>query len=315
DNEAINQTTKKYNELVLQRNAMLQHSTPKNPIVQNINAQIEEVGQTLRASLNNYKRTTQIAVSNIQREGGSIRSDISAFPEQERIFRDLSRQQQIVEAIYLFLLQKREETEITNAATPSKIKIVDSAYGSDIPVSPKKRIIYLGAAILGLIIPFGVLYIKFLLDNKIHTRKDVEDAVEASIIADIPSSDHTFIEKNDRSVLAEAFRILRTNVNFYLSGNKEATKNIYVTSTVSGEGKTFVATNLSIILSSSTTNNRVLIIEADIRNPKVLDYLSIKNLMASRKGITHYLMDQDLTLDDIIIKDSAYDFDIISAGV
>src|SRR5690606_27534058 len=130
DDVAIAQATSEYNELVLKRDEMLQHSTEKNPVVQNINAQIEEVGQTLRASLDNYKKTTRIAVNNIQREGGIIRSDISAFPEQERIFRDLSRQQQIVEAIYLFLLQKREETEISNAATPSRIKIVDAAYGS-----------------------------------------------------------------------------------------------------------------------------------------------------------------------------------------
>src|SRR5690606_16722820 len=162
---------------------------------------------------------------------------------------------------------------------------------------------------------FGIVYIRLLLDNKIHSRREVEEVLDAPIIGDIPSSDHTFIEKNDRSILAEAFRILRTNVNFHLSGNKDETKNIYITSTISGEGKTFVATNLSIVLSSSTTNNKVLIIEADIRNPKVLDYLNIKSLMSHRKGITHYLMDQDLTLDDIIIKDSAYDFDIISAGV
>lgn len=312
---AISAATQKYNEIVLERDAMLQSSTEKNPIVQNLNQQINELGQSLKASLNNYKKTTQIAVNNVQREGGSIGSKISAFPNQERQFRDISRQQQIVEAIYLFLLQKREETEISNAATPSKIKIVDTAYGSNSPVSPKKNIIYMGAGLLGLLLPFGILYLRFLLDNKVHTRKEVEEIVKAPIIGDVPTSEKTFIEQNDRSVLAEAFRILRTNLNFYLSGNKKETKNIYVTSTISGEGKTFVATNLATILSSSTTKNRVLIIEADIRSPKVLDYLNIKNLMSNRKGITHFLMDHDLTVEDLIIKDSSYSFDIISAGV
>lgn len=315
DDLAINATTEKYNELVLERDAMLKHSTEKNPIVQSLNQQIGNLGQTLRTSLNNYKQTAQIAVGNIQKQGGTFESKISAFPNQEREFRDISRQQQIFEAIYLFLLQKREETEIANAATPSKIKIVDYAYGNDTPVSPKKNIIYLAAAILGLLIPFGILYVRFLLDNKIHTRKEVEEVVKAPVIGDVPTSEKTFIEQNDRSVLAEAFRIIRTNINFYLSGNKRETKNIYITSTVSGEGKTFVATNLATILSSSTTKNRVLIIEADIRSPKVLDYLSIKNLMSNRKGITHFLMDDDLNIEDITIKDSSFAFDIISAGV
>jgi len=315
EDATINETSQNYNQLILERDAMLKHSTEKNPIVQNLNNQIENLGQTLKTSLNNYKQTAQIAVGNIQRQGGGFDSKISAFPKQERQFRDISRQQQIVESIYLFLLQKREETEITNAATPSKIKIVDTAYGSNVPVSPKKNIIYLGAAILGLLLPFGILYMRFLLDNKVHTRKEIEDFVKAPVIGDVPTSERTFIEENDRSVLAEAFRILRTNINFYLSGNKKETKNIFITSTISGEGKTFVATNLATILASSTTKNRILIIEADIRNPKVLDYLSIKNLMSGRKGITHFLMDGDLSIDDIIIKDSSYEFDIISAGI
>lgn len=315
ENAAINSATQKYNELVLERDAMLIHSTSKSPIVQNLNEQIDELGKTLKQSLNNYKQTAQIAVNNITREGGTIDSKISAFPTQEREFRDISRQQQIVEAIYLFLLQKREETEISNAATPSKIKLVDSAYGSKVPVSPKKNIIYISALALGFLVPFGILYLRFMLDNKVHTRKEVEDMVRAPIIGDVPTSDKTFIEQNDRSVLAEAFRIIRTNVNFYLSGNKRETKNIYITSTISGEGKTFVATNLATILSSSTTKNRVLIIEADIRSPKVLDYLNIKNLMSNRKGITHFLMDEDLRIEEIIIKDSSFAFDIISAGV
>src|SRR5690606_3218202 len=181
---------------------------------------------------------------------------ISAFPNQEKVFKDISRQQQIVEAIYLFLLQKREETEISNAATPSKIKIVDSAYAGEFPIAPNKKIIYLAALILGFIIPFIGVYLRFLLDNKIHTRIDLEENVGAPIMGDIPRSETSFIQLNDRSVVAEAFRILRTNILFYFTGNQKETKISYVPSTISGEGKTFVATNLATTFASSTTNNR-----------------------------------------------------------
>src|SRR5690606_23436065 len=122
------------------------------PIIQNLNIQIEEIGNTLKTSLQNYRQTTRIAVNKIQNQGGEIGSRISAFPGQEKEFRDLSRQQQIVEALYLFLLQKREETEIANAATPSKIKIVDTAFGSNTPISPKRNIVYLAGLLLGILI-------------------------------------------------------------------------------------------------------------------------------------------------------------------
>src|SRR5690606_27827146 len=97
---------------------------------------------------------------------------LNQLPNQERGFKDISREQQIVESLYLFLLQKREETEIQAAATPAILKVIDKAYGSSIPVAPRKSIILLGALIAGLLIPFGMLYLKFLLDNKVHSRKD-----------------------------------------------------------------------------------------------------------------------------------------------
>src|SRR5690606_16276803 len=122
--------------------------------------------------------------------------------------------------------------------------------GSSIPVSPKKSIVLMGGFILGLILPFLILYIKFMLDNKIHSRKDVEDAFSAPILGEVPSSEHNIIEDNDRSSLAESIRILRTNINFML-GHKKDSSVIYVTSTTSGEGKSFIATNLAKILAMS----------------------------------------------------------------
>src|SRR5690606_2181082 len=122
---------------------------------------------------------------------------LNQTPSQERWFKDISRQQQIVETLYLFLLQKREETEIKAAATPANLKIVDHAYGSWVPVAPRKMIIMLRALIVGFLIPFAVVYIKFLLDNKIHSRKDIEDMFHAPILGEVPSSDRPIIEDND----------------------------------------------------------------------------------------------------------------------
>src|SRR5690606_38185326 len=150
-----------------------------------------------------------------------------------------------------FLLQKREETEIKAAATPANLKIIDEAYGSNIPVAPKKSIVLLGALILGFIIPFIILYIKFLLDSKIQSRRDIENQFPAPILGEIPTSEYPIIKENDRSSLAEAIRILRTNISFMLTKEKGESVVIYVTSTTSGEGKSFIATNLAKILAMS----------------------------------------------------------------
>src|SRR5690606_6733048 len=154
-------------------------------------------------------------------------------------------------------LQKREETEIKASATPANLKIVDEAYAYGQPVSPKKSMVLVGAFVLGLLIPFVSLYLKFLLDNKIHSRKDIEEKFNSPILGEIPTSDDPIVKDNDRSSLAEAFRILRTNIAFML-GSKKDSAVIFVTSTTSGEGKSFVSTNLSRILAMS--GKKVLLI-------------------------------------------------------
>src|SRR5690606_29192587 len=159
--------------------------------------------------------------------------------------------------------QKREETEIKSAATPANLKIVDDAYGYRAPVAPRKMMIILGAFTIGVLIPLGILYIKFLLDNKIHSRKDIEEQFSAPILGELPRSEDPIVKEDDRSSLAEAFRILRTNIAFML-GNKNKTGVIFVTSTTSGEGKSFVSTNLSRVLAMS--GKKVLLIGADIRS-------------------------------------------------
>ena len=240
-------------------------------------------------------------------------SKIANVPKMEREFRDIERQQQIIEALYLYLLQKREENSISMAVTVPNAKIIDKAYGSNAPVSPNRRMYFMAALALGFIVPFGVLYILFLLDNKVHTRKDVESVVKAPILGDIPKSKSdkkVVISDNDRDSTAESFRLLRTNVNFMLSSIKENSKTIFITSTIGGEGKTFIAINLASVL--ALTNKKVLLIGGDIRKPKIAAYLNIES---TKKGLSHFLMDKTLKVPDVIEQFKETNFDILESGI
>ena len=309
---SIEASIKSFNELILERDDLLKSATPNNPTVKKIEGSIRDIKGNLMTSLTNYRQVLQANVSAIDKQRTKFEGKLGQLPGQERDFKSIARQQQIVESLYLFLLQKREETEIKASATPAILKVIDEAYGSLIPIAPKKSIVLLGAFILGLLIPFVVLYLKFLLDNKVHSRKDVEEFFNAPILGEIPSSDETVVKDNDRSSLAEAFRILRTNIAFMLDAKKKSSV-IFVTSTTSGEGKSFVSTNLSRILSMS--GKRVLLLGADIRSPKVLDYLGLSYLQHTNIGITQYLINPDMDIENIIIKKpESYQFDIIYSG-
>ncbi|WP_353136531.1 polysaccharide biosynthesis tyrosine autokinase, partial [Pseudopedobacter sp.] len=312
EDPSIQSSVKSYNDLVLERQELLKSATTENPIVKSIDKNINDISQNIKVALNNYRDVLIANVSTLKGQQNKFEGKLSQLPTQERGFKDISRQQQIVESLYLFLLQKREETEIQASATPANLKVIDAAYGSDMPVSPRKPMVLFGAFLAGCMIPFGCLYLKFLMDNKVHSRKDIEERFNAPILGEIPTAEDPVVKDNDRSSLAEAFRILRTNIAFMLGAKKDSAV-IFVTSTTSGEGKSFVTTNLSRILAMS--GKRVLLIGADIRSPKVLDYLGLSHLQHTNIGITQYLINPDMPVDNIIIhKPAPYDFDIIYSG-
>lgn len=312
EDKSISSEIASYNELVLAKEDMLKSVTNEHPNVIKLQEQISDVKRNLKSSLRLYRNNTQTILSTIQGKQNQIAGKIQKVPSQERGFRDISRQQQIVEALYLFLLQKREENEIKSAATPENIKVIDYAYDEKVPVSPKKSIIFLGALILGFVIPFICIYIYKLLNNTVNSKEEVEDIVGAPIAGQVPKSNITILENNDNSSAAEAFRILRTNVNFLLKNSTDP-QSIYITSTTSGEGKSFISTNLAQILTMS--GKSVLLIGADIRSPKVLDYLGITDQYINKYGVTEYLISQDVSIDNIIIKKPAhYKFDVIYSG-
>ncbi len=289
-----------YNRLVMERNRMLRSSTEQNPVVVNLTNQINQLKANVLQSLNNVKSSLERALSDLNRQAGVFGSKITQVPDTEKEFRNIVRQQNIKEALYLFLLQKREETSLSMAVTAPKAKIVDSAYSSSNPVSPKPNIIILAALLLGLLIPFLIIYLNQLLYDKVRNRKDVErHAPNIPLLGEVPRllrDSEELIQKNDTSVLAESFRILRTNLQYiFASKNIESRgKTIFVTSTVKGEGKTFTSVNLAITLSN--VGKKVILVGGDIRNPQLHRFIDdFKN----KKGVTDFLVSPELSVTDL----------------
>lgn len=302
EKEGFASEVQSYNQMVLERNKLLQSSTPKNPLVVGLNRQIVGMRANILESLENVKNSLQIQRGRLSGQEARIGGEISAIPSKERQFRSISRQQEIKEALYLYLLQKREETAISLAVTTPKAKVVDSAYSVNTPVSPKKQIILLAALILGLLIPFLVIYVRQLLDNKIRNRIYVErHAGDIPIVGEIPElkkKDHELVTDNDHSILAESFRILRTNLQYLMLNKMEEKEDghiIFVTSTVKGEGKTFVSANLAITLANSGA--KVILVGADIRNPQIQRYITGEY---NKKGVVEYLVYPETTLEEYI---------------
>jgi capsular exopolysaccharide synthesis family protein len=210
------------------------------------------------------------------------------------------------------LLQKREETAISMAATEPNARVIDEAKGNKVPVSPKKSIIYLASLLMGLLIPFGIIYTDDLLDTKIKSRLDLEGKTMIPFIGDLPTSDtpSVIMKSESRTSSAEALRIIRTNLEFMLSKVPEGmAKTVFLTSTFPKEGKTFVSANLAATFALS--GKKVLLIGMDIRNPRLDEYLDIPE-----RGFTNYLSSKDMKLEDLIVKYEGYeDFHVLPAGV
>ena len=315
ENSTTNGLIENYNSLISERNKLLSSSTPSSPTVQRLSEQLNLFNKNIRQSIERYINNLEISLQNIKSREQEFGSDIKSIPEKEKIARSIMRQQSVKENLYIFLLQKEVEADLSAAITAPTAKVVDYAYSSGGPISPKSNIIYLAGLAIGLAFPIGFLYLIFLLNTKITSKEQVQDKLDIPVIAEIPLNknyDGKIIKPTDNSDIAESFRILRTNLGFLNTvKNKDSkTKIFYSTSSTKGEGKTFTAINCAAVLASN--NRKTLLIGSDLRNPQLHNYLSVsKNSL----GLSSYLINPDLTLDEILLKKTSdINFDVIISG-
>ena len=265
-----------------------------NPLVTALDDQISNAKTSLGENLQSLRRSLAITRQQLESRNKQMEGMIRTVPGKERALVDITRQQGIKNNLYVYLLQKREETALSYASAVSDSRTIDMARNSAEPVKPVKRNIYLLFALLGLAVPFAVIYILDLLNDKIRSRRDIEKATDAPILADISFTEHyepLVLSGNNRSIMAEQIRSLRTNLSFLNPG--AGVQSILFTSGMSGEGKSFISLNLGVSL--AMTQKKTIILELDMRKPKLHEALKMKNTL----GLSNYLVGQ-ASLDEII---------------
>ena len=286
----------RYNEMLIERNRLLRTSTESNPAIVNLNTSIRAMRSNVQATLDATLKGLQITKADLDREASRYSRRISDAPTQERQFVSIARQQEIKAGLYLMLLQKREENAITLAATANNAQIIDAAIADDNPVSPKRMMVYLVALFFGMGIPVGIIYLIGLTKFKIEGRADIEKLTSLPVVGDIPLADEKSgsiaVFENKNNLMSETFRNVRTNLQFMLENGKNV---ILVTSTISGEGKSFVSSNLAISL--SLLGKKVVIVGLDIRKPGLN---KVFNIPQKDHGITQFLTNPSMNLMDLV---------------
>lgn len=296
----------RYNELIFERKRLLRTSTENNPMIVNLDTSIRAMKANVQAAIDGTLQGLLIVKADLDREASRFSRRISDAPGQERQYVSIARQQEIKAGLYLMLLQKREENAITLAATANNAKIIDEPVAEDKPVSPKSQMIYLIALVLGIGLPVCIIYLIELTKFKIEGRNDIEKLTHRPIVGDVPLTEEKngsiVVFENQNTLMSETFRNVRTNILFML-GDKQ--KVILVTSTVSGEGKSFISSNLAISL--SLLGKRVVIVGLDIRKPGLN---KVFNISRKELGITQYLANPEKNLMDFVqlsdISDNLY---------
>lgn len=313
----------KYNDLVLRRNNLVANSSERNPIVQEMNSNLNDMRSTILASVDDMINTLQAQISNIQKAEQRATSRLADNPKQSQYLLSVERQQKVKEALYIFLLQKREENELSQAFTAYNTRVITRPTGSSRPTSPKTQQILLIALLLGLLLPVAVLYLMTVTDTKIRDRKDLE-TIKAPFLGEVPfhgkksllqgrkkkdeqENVSFLVQHGNRDAVNEAFRVCRTNLEFMSRGSD---KHVIITTSFNpGSGKTFVSSNLGAAL--SIKGFKVLLIDGDLR------HASLSKLVNSpKKGLSNYLSGEKIDVESILVKAEGYDnLEILPVGI
>ena len=287
----------KYNEIALQRNQLLHSASESSPTVTPLTSQLDDLQASIKRAMSQARAGLNIQRNSIASQQGKYQGQISITPEQERILTQIGRQQEVKSGLYLMLLQKREENSISLAATADKGKLIDNPVFAG-KVTPKDSMILIIAFGLGLAIPALILFLLAFFRYKIEGHDDVAKLTKLPIIADVAiASDRAktkadiVVHENKNNLMEEIFRSLRTNLQFLM---KEHDKVILMTSTTSGEGKTFIASNVAI--SFALLGKKVVLVGLDIRKPRLAELFEIDD---HHHGITNLLIKDNITWDDV----------------
>jgi len=287
DDAVLQAQLSSFNVMLAERERMLATSGPQSPLLVIKEQQITTARNTINENLLSLRKVMEASLRELQNQSADIEGSIRLMPVIEREFISIKRQQSIKEQLYLFLLQKREEAGITYASAVSDSRIVDPAYYSPVPVTPRKGLVIQIVLAMAVLLPFVFIYLKELLNNKIVSPADLRKLSDVPYLGEIAFNETNrkiVIGEKSRSVIAEHFRSVRTNLGYIAAVKREGDcKVIMITSSVSGEGKTFCAINLA--LSVALTGKRTLILDLDLRKPRLARYLGIDN----DTGVSSYL--------------------------
>lgn len=327
ENSNVESQIDEYNRLMLRRNTLVANSSENSPLVADYNSSLEMMRGSIRTSIQNLIASLQLQLDNIGKRATNIRDRIAQTPGQAKELVNIERQQKVKEQLYLYLLQKREENELSSALVVNNTRVLSYATGNGVPIAPKTMMIFLAAFVIGVALPFGYKIIRDLLDTTVRGRKDLE-SLKAPFVGEIPfvgkrkqilcftrevsdvsSANPVVVAEGSTNMINEAFRVVRSNIDFLKQGVKGKSVVTMFTSYNVSSGKTFIASNLSAIM--AIRGDRTIVIDLDMRKANL-------SRMVGRpdKGISSYLGGYTDSIDDIIVKYPKVDnLDVIPVGV
>jgi tyrosine-protein kinase Etk/Wzc len=294
DEPSLIQQITEFNRLELERETSLKNTPAGNPNIRLLETAIEKLHADMLENLRNVRQTCAAGIESLNSKNSQANAEISSIPTKQKQLLDVTRQQKILQELYSFLLQKKLETAIASASTISNIKVVESGLASGYPSSPNSRFLYTIALFIGIGMPIGIIFLLEYFNDRVRGLTEIEQLTDTPILGQVGHADEAntlVVTRDNRKFLAEQFRIVRSNLQYILPKAEKLV--ILVTSSFSGEGKSFVSTNLGSVMAIS--GKRTVILEFDIRKPKIMKGLGLNE----RKGITNYIVG-NLSLSEII---------------